>query len=584
VGGILGKLSFEHDETLAIPALEQMLGTMRHRGSTGSGIHVAPGIALGWCGDERSPITRPAVATNGDETVRVVADSSLTRTAVLRADLEARGRVVSGRSDADLIAHAYDEWGDACVEHLRGAFACAIWDERRQRLLLARDAIGIRPLFFAVLHGHGIVFASEIRALLQDPGVGREWCPDAIDAYLALGYIPAPLTAYRRISKLEPAQRLVVDGRRFHLSQYWDMPADGEGRDRHSDEALEAALHEATGQHLAAQDVTAALYSGGLASTAILASAPAGLDAVLVAAEDVPVAIDRALAAARRLGAEPLREDARPDAAAIAPQLAAYLDEPIADPGAVSHYATLVAARLRTRTALAGFGAATFWGARPQSRATRASFALWNEMERRGLYTRGFAWQVRHTDPLDLLAARPTGDANQRAPYVEAKTWLPDNTLAIVERLSLAAGIDLRLPFLDREVVELACRLRPRAGESREHRVDPLAAFLARRLPWSLLPSAATTHPHPTKTSPFPWMAAALNALVPKVLLASRFDSRGIVSRPVVRRLWDDHVAGRADHSHRLWSLLMLEFWFREFIDDDAAADEPFEYAILRAA
>src|SRR3954471_15813080 len=229
-----------------------MLGTMRHRGSTGSGIHVAPGIALGWCGDERSPITRPAVATNGDETVRVVADSSLTRTAVLRADLEARGRVVSGRSDADLIAHAYDEWGDACVEHLRGAFACAIWDETRERLLLARDSIGIRPLFFAVLHGHGVVFASEIRALLQDPGVGREWCPQAIDAYLALGYIPAPLTPYQRISKLQPAQRLVVEGRRFHLDQCWDLPFPSDiPSELDPAAALDEALRASVRSHLA---------------------------------------------------------------------------------------------------------------------------------------------------------------------------------------------------------------------------------------------------------------------------------------------------------------------------------------------
>src|SRR3954469_4056223 len=248
-----------------------MLGTMRHRGSVGSGIHVAPGIALGWCGDERSPTTRPAVATNEDETVRVVADSSLTHTAVLRSDLEARGHVVHGRSDADLIAHAYDEWGDACVEHLRGAFACAIWDERRQRLLLARDAIGIRPLFFAVLHGHGIVFASEIRALLQDPGVGREWCPDAIDAYLALGYIPAPLTVYQRISKLEPAQRLIVDGRRFRLEQFWDLPT-GHGNTPPGDlsEALDVSLRAAIDAQLSHPGLTATLYSGGPASTAIL--------------------------------------------------------------------------------------------------------------------------------------------------------------------------------------------------------------------------------------------------------------------------------------------------------------------------
>ena len=97
-----------------------------------------------------------------------------------------------------MIAHAYDRWGTRCFERLRGPFACAIWDDSNRRLVLARDHIGIRPLYFALLHGHGVVFASQVSALLQDPGVPRDWCPDAIDAYLALGYIPAPLTAYRR--------------------------------------------------------------------------------------------------------------------------------------------------------------------------------------------------------------------------------------------------------------------------------------------------------------------------------------------------------------------------------------------------
>ena len=591
MGGIIGKLSFDHDETLALPALEQMLATLRHRGSAGTGFYVAPGIALGWCGGERSPITRPAVATNEDETVRVVTDSALTHTVTLRHELETSGHRVRGRSDADLIAHAYDEWGDGCVEHLRGAFACAIWDERQQRLLLARDRIGVRPLFYAVLHGHGIVFGSEIRALLQDPGVGRDWCPAAIDSYLALGYVPAPLTAYQRISKLEPAQLLVVDGRRLHLSQYWDLPQRTETSERGIEDALDATLQAASREHLANPEITAALYSGGLVSSALLAASPAGLDAVLMATGDDPAELDRATAAAKHLGAMPYIEHAQPDVAAMAQQVASHLDEPLADPRAVSHYAALIAARLRTRNALAGYGASAFWHGwtAPVLNVDPHAFTLWDDADRRGLYTRGFAWQVRDSDPFsrlrDLLAARPADDAIGRALYVAARTSLPDSRLAMVDRMSVAAGVELHLPFLDRDVIELACRLCPRPDRSRARRIDPIAAVLARRLPVALMPTTRVTRnctaPGSTR---LPWLPAALHALVPAVLLAPRFDGRGIVSRPVIRQLWEDHAAGRTDHSHRLWSLLMLEFWFREYIDGDTAVDEPFEYAILRAA
>jgi len=191
-------------------------------------------------------------------------------------------------------------------------------------------------------------------------------------------------------------------------------------------------------------------------------------------------------------------------------------------------------------------------------------------------------------DPLarygELRAARSADDAIGRARYVEARTSLPDNTLAMVERVSLAAGVALHLPFLDREVIGLACRVACHADRSKRHD-DPLLTLLARRLPWSLMPTATAAQRHREPAArPLPWLPTALNALVPAVLLAPRCDGRGIVSRPVVRRLWEDHSSGRANHSHRLWSLLMLEFWFREYIDGDTVADDPFEYAILRAA
>jgi asparagine synthase (glutamine-hydrolysing) len=519
VGGIIGKLSFEHDETLAIPALEQMLATLRHRGVTGQGIYVAPGIALGWCGHDRSPINRPAVATNDNNTVRVVADSALTHTTELRQELEGRGHVVHGRRDADLIAHAYDEWGDACVEQLRGPFACAIWDEARERLLLARDSIGIRPLFFAVLHGHGVVFASEIRALLQDPGVGHEWSPHAIDAYFALGYIPSPLTAYQRISKLEPAQRLTVEGRRFHLDQFWDLPVAADtGSDEELSDALDLALRSAVRAHVADPDGTAALYSGGPASTAILTSTPADVAAIFAASLDDEQEGGRALAVARRLGIEPRLELALPEAASIAPHLAAQLDEPLADPAAVMHYALLVAARAHARCVLAGHGATTFWRERPTTRTTTydpQSGMVWNDHERRGLYTRSFAWQVQDSDPLarqrELLTSRAAADSFQRSLYVAARTALPDSTLAIADRVALAAGIELHLPFLDRNVVELACRFRAHAGRPSQQ-ADPLMAMLARRLPFTLLPPAAGARRRSRAPGTTPWAMAAVGA------------------------------------------------------------------------
>ena len=574
MGGIIGKLSFEHDETLARPVLEQMLATLHRRGTAGSGIHVAPGIALGWCGDVPASTAHPAVASNPAQTVRVVADAGLTNAAVLRTELEARGHVVRGRTDADLIAHAYDEWGNACVEHLRGPFACAIWDDARQRLLLARDGVGMRPLFFAMLHGHGVVFGSEIRALLQDPGVGREWCPQAIDAYLALGYVPAPLTVYQRISKIEPAQRLIVDGRRLHVEQYWDLSASA--HHDHSEtlvDAVEAQLASVIHTQLADAGANGILYSGGAASASMLAVSPVrDTTVVTIAMNEEAAEIARGYAAATDLGFAPVVDVASPDINVIAQQLATHLDEPVADPSAISQYSTFLAVRPHVSTAIAGHGAAMLFpdGGRPA--------VTWADQRRRELYTRGFAWELRRADPfaryVELDASRTGGPVDRR--YADLRSTLPDNTLVVAERAAMAAGLELRFPFLEREVIELGTALPP-AASSHGRTVHPLRTLLSRRLSPALMP------PVTTSPSPFPWLAGALAIMVPNVLLGPRFNGRDIFSRLALQQLWDEHAAGHCDHSHRLWSLLMLELWFREFIDGDAV-DEPIEYALLRAA
>ena len=628
MGGIIGKLSFEPDETLARPVFERMLDAV-HRVHDTTCVYLARGSALGWSGTPTEP-SSAAIGTNERHTIHAVADSSITTAAGLRSELERRGHAFAGDADSELLVHAYEEWGPTAVERLHGPFACAIWDEPNRRLVLARDHVGIRPLYYALLPGHGVVFATELRALFQEPSVGREWCPASIDAYLALGYVPAPLSAYRRISKLEPAHLIVVEGRRLHLEQYWDLPAST------TNPTVEAAtlelgdcLGRAVGRHLKDRSVDGLLYSGGAASSALLCVAPQTDNAVVtVAAEEDAQEAERRQAAARQLGYTTTVEETSCGMPLLARQLAAHFGEPIADPSAVTQFATCVAARLRTDAPLSAHGAAVLWagyarhrierietalrlfatpfatlgaplarslqdslkGARALSHlalpaadayAVKHAYGLWDDPHRRAIYTRSFAWEVREANPfgrlLELYATRDTGSALERALYVDARTCLPDNTLATIERAALAAGIDVRLPFLDREVVEFAATIPARLKQRGRVGMYLLRRLLGRQLPPPLMP------PSRPLRARHAWLRAALASMVPAVLLSPRFDGRGIVSRPALRQLWDEHRDGRCDHSHRLWSLLMLEFWFREFIDGDAA-DLPLEYAMVKAA
>lgn len=592
MSAIIGRLSFDPAEILARTVLDQMLdasatGTLETRS-----VFAVPGIALGWCGPAR-PDGTSAIGTSDRHHIRAVADSRLTNAGELRAELEREGHRFHARTDEELIAHAYDRWGTGGFERLRGPFACAVWDDTTRRLVLARDHIGIRPLYFALLQGHGVVFASEIRALLQDPGVPRDWCPNGIDAYLALGYIPAPLTAYRRVSKLEPAQFLIVDGRRLHVEQFWDLPVPSwTNAPGDLASALTGALKSAVRRDLKDQKHAGLLYSGGIASCALLSAAPAGTGVPITVDVDVDASeLTRSDAAAAHLGRVRELETIAQPTSSLIEELSAIGGEPIGDPSAVTQLAICKAAARHGGIALSAHGAAVLWApnarrlallarfTRPRGlRTSKLAYRLWDDEHRRSIYTRGFAWEVREANPfvrhLERYASRPTNDPVDRAMYVDARTFLPDNTLVVAARAAAAAGISLRYPFLDRQMVELST-VTP-ASLKLHGRIDmwALRRLLMPQLPPRLLPPALRQPPR------HPWLPGALTMLVPKMLFGPRFDGRGIVSRPALRQLWNEHLTSRADHSRRLWALLMLEFWFREFIDGDAAA-EPLEYAVL---
>ena len=629
MGGIVGKLSFDRDVQISRATTARMVHAIEHRGSGSAGMYHGPGISLGWCDGDRSPAMD--VSRNETGTVRVVADATLNNAHELRRQLERHGHFFDDTRDADVIAHAYEQWGDGCIDRLNGPFACAIWDEPARRLLLARDHVGIRPLCFALLHGDGVVFGSEIKALLQDPSVGREWNPDAIDTYLALGYVPSPLTIYRRVSKLEPAHTLVVEGRRLSTRQYWDFPyARTIAREPQQVlDVVESQLRQSVATHLRSGDA-AALHSGGVASSAIVAALPRGSAAIAVGVEQDAADLVRIAEGARHLGLRSEIDLAMPDGGEVARLLAFHLDEPTADPAAITQFAVFVAARRHADTVLAGHGAAALWagyarhrvehieaemrsvligplarlgggigralgasvkGARTLAHlalspagacATKHAYGFFDDEWRHRVYTRSFAWQVREANPfarhLDLYSRCASPDPLTRALYVDARTYLPDGRLMIADRTGSAAALQLRYPFLDRELVDVAAGIPSQLKLHGATGMYALRQAASRRLPEALLPA-----PRPAAQQR-PWLETALHSLVPAVILDERFDNRGIFSRPALRSLWDEHRSGRRNHAHRLWSVLMLEFWFREFIDGDAAV-QPAEYALLvRAA
>ena len=631
MGGIVGKLSFDPREQLSLPTVARMLDASVDALEPGRGLYTAPGIAIGWSG--RADRTPSSAATHECETLHAAADARLTNAEALRGELENLGHRFRGETDAEVILRAFEQWGARAFRRLRGPFACAIWDPMQRRLIVARDHIGIIPIYFAVLRNHGIVFASEVDALLREPGVGREWCPAGIDAYLTVGYIPAPLSPYQRISKLEAAHILVVEGRRLHVEPYWDLPVSASEGSIPDEDLITAAgrrLRRAVGEQTADGEAGVLLYSGGTASTSLLWGAADTRPAVVtVAAEQEQSELVRSEHAASLLGRRRELESFAADVPALARQLAAVCGEPLADPSAIIQFATFAVASRYGDCALAAHGATTLWAGYPRHRverieiaartllrrplatlgagvgawlqdsvrgaralshlalppadacAVKHAYGFWDDDHRRTLYTRGFAWAVRDSNPfarhLELYASRDSADPLDRAIYVDARTFLPDSLLPAAQCAARAAGVRLRLPMLDVDFVDYAASMPIRLKQGASADLYALLALLARELPQSAMPAARRV------PSRHPWLGPALRALVPSVLLGPRFDTRGIVSRPRLRALWKEHQSGRRNHAQRLWSLLMLEFWFRNAIDGNAA-DVPIEYAVLKAA
>jgi asparagine synthase (glutamine-hydrolysing) len=626
--GIAGIVYADPGHPVDRALLGRMTNVMAHRGPDDDGFHAGPGVGLG---HRRLSIIDVSGGGqpiyNEDRSKVVILNGEIYNFGELRRELETLGHRFRTRSDTEVIVHAYEEYGTGCVERLRGMFAFALWDDGERRLLLARDRAGKKPLYYAV-DGERLSFASELKALLQDPGLKRSINHEALDDYFTFGAIQPPATIFEGVAQLPPAHCLVWEQGRARVTEYWDVPLGNTVHRSEADtlDAFDDVFTEAVRIRLVSDVPLGAFLSGGVDSS-IVVSAMARQSPRPVLTTSVGFGerafneLGHARAVAESLGSDHHEIVVEPAAAQILPQLVWHLDEPFADSSALPTYYVSKAARERVTVALSGDGGDELfagyerrygmnglegrlrrwlpawartgilgplgavypkaeWMPRPLraryvlqnlgttfERAYGADLSLFRPSEKAALLSPELTKHIPGHDSFAALAGhfeRARGlDPLSRLLYVDLKTWLANDILVKVDRMSMASSLEVRSPFLDHKVIEFAATVPPdlkyRGGISKYL----LKRHLEGRVPASVIYRAKQGFEIPLAQ----WLRGDLRDMAHELLFSPRTVARGYARTERVRALWRRHQQGTRDHSAQLWTLMVLELWHRTFID-----------------
>jgi asparagine synthase (glutamine-hydrolysing) len=589
-----------------------------HRGPDGQGLHVDPPVLMGM---RRLSIIDVAGGDqpigNEDGTIQVVFNGEIYNYRELRAELEQRGHRFRTKSDTEVLVHLYEEHGDDFPKHLNGMFAFSLHDRTRRRVLLARDQIGIKPLFVARLAGH-VVFGSEIKALLESGLVPRELDHDALAEFMTWEYVPAPRTLFRAVRKLEPGCTLAIELASGEISErrYWDLPAaDQVEHGRHDwADRLDAALGAAVQRQMVADVPLGAMLSGGVDSSLVVAKMGKGALTFSIGFDDASYdELPHARRVAEHLGVRHEVEVIRPDVRGLFDHLMHFMDDPIAD---FSIFPTFLVSRLARRhvtVALSGDGGDELFGGydtyvaqgmagrwerlpsfvrdgviapmldrippRPQkkgliNKAKRfveggrldpsLGHARWRMFVDRALRERLFAPGFgagsiyRAESHIERYMAEARGrDETDRALHVDMKSYLVDNCLVKTDRMSMACSLEVRVPLLDVEIVDLAFRM-PSDLKLKDGVTKPLLKEVtARHVPKESVYRTKQGFSIPIKH----WLKDAFRPLTEELLAPERLRADGLFQADTVQRLLSEHWDNRANHSHIIWAMLVFQDW-----------------------
>jgi asparagine synthase (glutamine-hydrolysing) len=616
--GICGVLNFS-GAPVAEDTLAAMRATLRHRGPDEEGQYIADGVGLGICRLSIIDLsTGSQPICNEDGSIHLVFNGEIYNYLELRERLIARGHRFRTRSDTEVIVHLYEDYGEHCLSQLEGMFAFAIWDGRQQKLLLARDRLGEKPVVYH-LSESGLVFGSEIKAVTAC-GIPREIDLDAVFHFFTMMSVPAPLTIFKGVRKLMPGHFLTCDrAGAVRICRYWDVTDWSSSADRTEDDRLgelNACLEKAVSQRLEADVPVGALLSGGLDSSLVVAAmSRVSTDQVRtfsVGFEGVNDELSFARQVATSLGTIHHEVIVRPDVSELLPRLAWYWDEPFAVSSAIPTYLVSKVAREHVKVVLTGDGGDELFAGYPRyrwdqwadrlsllgfvgahalaptlqllarhdgriRRAARLAYSLrmrpderyayylskMDAQEKQALLTPDLLheFECRSLTAATVLEESyrsfQSDSALNRRLYGDIKTSLADEMLTKVDRMSMATSLEARPPLLDHHLVEFAARLPP-TDKLRGRTTKYLLRQAATRVLPKEIPSRRK---HGFDVPVGGWLRGALKPFAEDVLFSTRASTRGFWRPTAVRRLWDRHQAGESGLGERLWVLLNWELW-----------------------
>ncbi len=625
--GIAGRINFLSGAPVDPRHVTAMCDLMRHRGPDGEGVWVDGPVGFG---HRRLSIIDLSNAgaqpmNRGDGRLWLTFNGEIYNFRDVRRALEARGVTFRSHTDSEVILAAYDAYGDDCVSHFVGMFAFAIWDARARRALIARDRVGKKPLFYR-FDSDGLAFASEVRAFFGEPGFTAEPDPQAIADYLGFQYVPTPGSAFKGVRRLPPGHVMTIQDGRQSITRYWSLPYQPT-LTISEDEAVEAvdeALDRAVQDRLVSDVPLGAFLSGGIDSGTVVAmmarhsSTPVRTFSIGFAEErynELPAA----RLVAERYGTRHEEFVVEPDAVTLMPKLVWHYGEPYADSSALPTFALAEMTRRHVTVALNGDGGDESFGGYTRYVASLAasrfdrvlpaalrrlpalvtgpvSYAVPTPLLRRAhrffesfgeSSERRYASWMLHFDlqrkravcrPEFLETVQPdvvpqleaifeassAPDFIDRMLDVDVQTYLLDDLLVKVDIATMAHSLEARSPLLDHRVMELAARLPARYKiKDGRHKKHVLRRVAARLLPTEILDRPKMGFGVPLDR----WFQTSLQGYAREILLDERTLNRGYFKPDAIGRVLDEHASGRMFWHYQIWNLLMLEGWFRTFID-----------------
>ena len=614
--GIAGKFNLD-GRPVEPDLMARMADRIAHRGPDSEGYYLSGPIGLA---NRRLSIIDldhgKQPISNEDDTVWVVLNGEIYNFVELRSMLEGKGHRFKTRTDTEVIVHLYEEYGAGLLEHLRGMFAFAVWDRSRRQLLLARDRLGEKPLFYAHRPGKFLLFASELKSLLADDELPVSLNRSAVNHYLSLLYIPTPASIFNEVQKLPAGHYLVGTDRGIAIREYWDVPLPPEGEEEPLDETvLRDHLREAVRIQLRSDVPVGAFLSGGIDSSTIVDAMAGCVGSRIVTcsvgfAEQEHSELSHARVVAGQLDTSHQECVMPPPTPELIERLCRHFDEPFADSSAVPTWAVSQLARQRVKVALSGDGGdelfggyrrhlleswehalrrggrAASWSLAKLAGALPAGFTGRNTLARVGTrpdeacavkfqFTSRADWfkaqiyspDLRHAmadhdalEPFRLAYRRASrADPVNRILYVDLKTSLADDMLVKVDRMSMAHGLEVRAPFLDHRLVERVARLSGRVKVPGSGAKPLLRAMLNGRIP-----RQAWDRPKHGFTAPIGrWLRNGLREYAEELLFSTSSLGRDLFDQKGLRLLWEHHLAKRENYEHEIWMLLMLEVWGR---------------------